>query len=52
VDSTTRHDTILIGSLASLANMRGRDAFVKLALSAADEVSANVFTQMADMILL
>jgi hypothetical protein len=26
---TPRHDAILIGSLASLANVRGRDAFVK-----------------------
>jgi hypothetical protein len=45
---TPRHDTILVGSLASMTNARGRDAFVKLALSADDEVSANFFTQMAE----
>lgn len=45
---TPRHDTILVQSLASLSNVRGRDAFVKLALSADDEVSANFFTQMAE----
>jgi hypothetical protein len=45
---TPRHDTILVGSLASMANVRGRDAFIKLTLSADDEVSANFFTQMAE----
>jgi hypothetical protein len=47
-DFTPRHDTILVQSLASLAKARGRDAFVKLALSADDEASANFFTQMAE----
>ena len=47
---TPRHDTILVGSLASLSNVRGRDAFIKLALSADDEVSANFFTQMAEIL--
>jgi hypothetical protein len=43
-----RHDTILVASLANLTYARGRDAFIKLALSADDEVSANFFTQMAE----
>jgi hypothetical protein len=45
---TPRHDTIIVGSLELLGHGRGQDAFIKHALSADDEVSANFFQNMAE----
>ena len=47
---TPRHDTILVAALDELKDARGRDAFVTLALGAEDEVDANFFTQMAELL--
>jgi hypothetical protein len=46
---TPRHDTILVASLAALGQAQGRDSFLSYALSADDEVEANFFMQMAEI---
>jgi hypothetical protein len=45
---TPTHQTIIVGSLALLTNARGQAAFITLALTAADEESANFFQNMAE----
>jgi hypothetical protein len=45
---TPRHDTIIVGCLASLTYARSRHIFVQLALTAEDEESANFFQNMAE----
>ena len=45
---TPRHDTIIVECLRNLSNAKGRDGFIKFALHAEDEESANFFQQMAE----
>ena len=47
---TPRHDTIIVAALEQLGNVRGRDRFLTLALSAEDEVSANYFQNVAEIL--
>jgi hypothetical protein len=44
-----RHDTILVESLARLQGARGREKFLEAVLVADDEVDANYFTNMAQI---
>ena len=46
---TPRHDTIIVGSLHDMKGARGRSAFLKYIMSAQDEVTANLFQNMAEM---
>ena len=46
---TPRHDTILVESLARLGNVPGRDKFLAVALGADDEVEANLYTAIAQI---
>ena len=45
---TPRHDTVITFNLENLRGARGRDTFLKFALSAEDETGANYFQQMAE----
>ena len=45
---TPRHDLIIADSLLRLKGAHGRDAFLKAALGARDEVSANFFMHIAE----
>ena len=45
---TPRHDTIIAECLATLKDARGRDTFIKFALSAEDEESANFLQNMTE----
>jgi hypothetical protein len=44
-----RHDTILVDSLARLQGLRGREQFLEAALVAEDEVDANYFINMVQI---
>ena len=44
-----RHDIILVEALAQMGGARGRERFVEAALAAEDEVDANFFTSMAQI---
>ncbi len=46
---TPRHDTIITAALESLDGARGRDRLIALALSAEDEVGANYFQNVAEV---
>ena len=45
---TPRHDTVIVACLERLSGARGREAFIRFALSANDEESANFFQNMAE----
>ena len=47
---TPRHDTIIAASLELLEGVAGRDAFLALAVTAQDEVQANIYMAMAQML--
>ncbi len=47
---TPRHDTIITAALESLDGARGRDRFIELALAAQDEVGANYFQNVAEIL--
>jgi hypothetical protein len=47
---TPRHDLILVDSLSRVAGATGRDAYLNASLAAADEVEANFFVNVAQMI--
>jgi hypothetical protein len=49
-DFSPRHDTILVESLARLQDARGRETFLEAALGADDEVDANYFTTIAQLL--
>ena len=44
---TPRHATVVVGALAELTGARGRDAFLALTLTAADEVEATFYQDTA-----
>jgi hypothetical protein len=46
---TPRHDTIIAECLVQMAGTRGLDAFIEYILQAQDEVGANFFQQMAEI---
>jgi len=46
---TPRHDLILVDSLARIAGATGRDAYLNASLAASDEVEANFFVNMAQL---
>lgn len=46
---TPRHDTIIVACLEKLSGAKGREAFIKFALAADDEDSANFFQNMAEI---
>jgi len=45
---TPRHDTVITFNLENLRGTKGRDRFLKFALTAEDETGANYFQQMAE----
>jgi hypothetical protein len=45
---TPRHDTVIVHSLTELKGALGRDAFLRFALKAEDEESANFFQHIAE----
>lgn len=47
---TPRHDTIITEALAGLGGARGREVFVEAALSAEDEVDANFYMAVAQIL--
>jgi len=47
---TPHHDTIIVAALADLKDASGRDVFIEAILATQDEVSANFFTDVAQMI--
>ena len=47
---TPRHDTVIAAALADLKGARGRDVFLQAILSAQDEVGANFFMNMAQIL--
>jgi hypothetical protein len=47
---TPRHDTILTGALAALGGTRGREVFLEAALAGDDEVDANFYMAMAQIL--
>jgi len=47
---TPRHQTIIVTCLGKLTGARGRDNFIRFALSANDEETANFFQNMAEML--
>ena len=46
---TPRHDLILVDSLSRVAGATGRDTYLNASLAAADEVEANFFVNVAQM---
>ena len=48
---TPRHDTLIVAALASLDGVKGRDKFIELCLRAQDEVGANYFQNVAEIML-
>jgi len=48
---TPRHETIIVTDLAAIEGAKGAEAFITRALLANDEVTANLFQDMAEMML-
>lgn len=48
---TPRHDTLIVAALTNLDGVRGRDRFIELCLRAQDEVGANFFQNVADILV-
>jgi hypothetical protein len=48
---TPRHDTLIVGALSKLDGVKGRDHFLELCLRAQDEVGANYFQNIADILV-
>ena len=48
---TPRHDTLIVDALSKLNGVRGRDRFLELCLRAQDEVGANYFQNVADVLV-
>jgi hypothetical protein len=47
---TPRHDTVIVACLEKLSGAKGRDAFIRFALQAGDEDSANFFQNMTEIL--
>ena len=48
---TPRHDTLIVAALSKLDGVKGRDRFLELCLRAQDEVGANYFQNIADILV-
>jgi hypothetical protein len=48
---TPRHDTVIVAALAKLEGVKGRDRFIQLCLRAQDEVGANYFQNIAEIMV-
>jgi hypothetical protein len=48
---TPRHDTLIVAALSKLDGVKGRDRFIELCLRAQDEVGANYFQNIADILV-
>lgn len=48
---TPRHDTLIVAALARLDGVEGRDRFLELCLRAQDEIGANYFQNIAEIML-
>ncbi len=48
---TPRHDTIMVDALSRLGGVKGRDRFLTLCLKAQDEVGANFFQNVAQIMV-
>jgi hypothetical protein len=48
---TPRHDTLIVDALSRMEGVIGRDRFVELCLRAQDEVGANYFQNIADIMV-
>src|SRR5262249_1181942 len=48
---TPRHDTLIVAALASLDGVKGRDRFIEQCLRAQDEVGANYFQNVAEIMV-
>jgi hypothetical protein len=48
---TPRHDTVIVDALSKLNGVKGRDRFIELCLRAQDEVGANYFQNVAEILV-
>jgi hypothetical protein len=48
---TPRHDTVIVAALSQMGGVKGRDRFIELCLRAQDEVGANYFQNVAEILL-
>jgi hypothetical protein len=48
---TPRHDTLIVDALTRLSGVKGRDRFIQLCLKAQDEVGANYFQNVAEIMV-
>ncbi len=48
---TPRHDTVIVAALSRLDGVKGRDRFIELCLRAEDEVGANYFQNIAEIMV-
>jgi hypothetical protein len=48
---TPRHDTLIVAALSKLDGVKGRDRFLELCLRAQDEVGANYFQNVAEILV-
>jgi hypothetical protein len=48
---TPRHDTLIVAALTNLQGVKGRDKYIELCLRAQDEVGANYFQNIAEIMV-
>jgi hypothetical protein len=48
---TPRHDTLIVAALSNLQGVKGRDKYIELCLRAQDEVGANYFQNIAEIMV-
>ena len=48
---TPRHDTLIVAALSNLQGVKGRDRYIELCLRAQDEIGANYFQNIAEIMV-
>ena len=48
---TPRHDTLIVAALSNLQGVRGREKYIELCLRAQDEIGANYFQNIAEIMV-
>ena len=48
---TPRHDTLIVAALSNLQGVKGRDKYIELCLRAQDEIGANYFQNIAEIMV-
>ena len=48
---TPRHDTLIVAALSKLQGVKGREKYIELCLRAQDEVGANYFQNIAEIMV-